>query len=180
MKRGERVILSLLALAVVVGACWLHWRRGVAYTREELLSLARREEGLAPTRTLTVLGDYESGEERLLCLAATEEGYAPQYRAVSFHARGKAWGEPHSHLLMERGMDLYTLSWGGSYLFISGNPVLKTIRLQLPGREEAQVPVTGTPFCYRLELGDWDSFQYEFLDGEGNLISRGGLSPDGL
>ena len=168
MKKKKGVLIAA-ALAVLAVVYFVAWSQNFYTTDEELLALVRRDKQVSESCPLHMVGDYynEETNRRLFCVAAQNGAENASFYAVELEEHNGGYRSPHYLTPVTRGTDEYVALWGLGYVFMSGNPENKSIRLSFesaPG--DVLIPVPQVPFAcyYDLSGHEGDSMEYAFLN----------------
>lgn len=168
-------LISILCLLVIFSGCVRS-----AADEEGMVKIIAQENGVADELSVQAAGKVELGDAILMCFVAGDEKQGHTYYAAEFNHKANQYEYDHSYKLMERGIDMYSLMWGGGYVFLSNNENSKSLQIlfQNGEMEDKLIAIDSIPFVYYLDLGDVCktadefSFEYYFLNKNGEAISK--------
>lgn len=170
----KKALIGGLLVAVLFGVALYvaHWNRTMLRTEEDILAWVREEKNVGQGFGLEITGDYydEVRGTHLLCIAAKAASPDGLY-SIYFYPMEWEWREPDERwrfvhaVSVTSDMREYALPWANGYVFLSGDAECKGIKVTFGDGEEVVIPVTGWPFSYYLDVGEYGNsgFAYEFV-----------------
>ncbi|MGI1658814.1 MAG: hypothetical protein ACRKFN_07560 [Desulfitobacterium sp.] len=140
---------------------------GKTYNTGEMLGVIAKELDLDVS--VQLIDTIELDDVVLACYMTGNEYQAHTYGYAEFEKRQNGYKYLRTYSTMERGMDLRSAIYHGSYLFISNNMKSQNLRIQFENGKEKLIVIDKIPFVYYLENAS--NFEYHFLDKDGKELS---------
>ena len=101
----------------------------------------------------------------LVCYMTGNEYQAHSYWYAEFAKQGNNYRFQRTYPMMNRGVDLCSANYMGSYLFISNNEKNTSLSIHTEGGDDILIQIDTIPFVYFWEDATaYGSFEYSFLD----------------
>jgi len=138
-------------------------------TEEDILAIITRELDL--NITVQKIGIIDLDDVVLVSYMTGNEYQEHTYGYAEFEKQNNKYKFIHIYPMMERGMDLQSAIYNGSYLFVVNNDNCKSLRISRVNGKANSIIVDKIPFIYYLENALNSNFEYQFLDKDGTEIS---------
>lgn len=168
MKRITGVLLLCVLCLSLVGCAKTY------HGTDELLEKARKEIPIADADTIEMqyAGMYSKGDRAIAWFISGNEYQAHYYLPIEIEIKGNGANYTFVHTFkpMDRGEDIAVLLWNQEYVFLINNPDCTTVRItDDQGVHEIFIEKDAYPYVFGY-CPIPDSFEYTFLDKEGNEL----------
>ena len=141
----------------------------------DLILVAREECNISNIEDLqiSIVGNNVAGDKILYWFVISNpvSNESVEYLPIEFLTVGKnQYRLIHTHVAMERGMDVRTVLWNDSYSFIVNNEKCSQLKIEYHSGKVDMISIDTIPFVYGV-VNSSSVSGYEFLDAEGNVLS---------
>ncbi|MDX9803179.1 MAG: hypothetical protein RBS96_04040 [Dehalococcoidales bacterium] len=135
---------------------------------EEMLEIITTE--LDSDVSVQKIGTIDLDDVVLVCYMTGNNYQEHTYGYAEFEKQNDNYKFLRTNSMWERGMNLGSALYNGSYLFVINNENCTNLRISLTNGNEELIAVDEIPFVFYLENAVNHNFEYHFLDINGKEI----------